>query len=181
MKCVFIYGQIMVGQNPNLLQKSEMWGSPHWGNNIFEGERVSEGREILELRTCHSFPPQSTWARRDMEWRYTQRARQEQLNAEQSIEIQSILLPHYQSLKHNFLAFRHDMLKHWNPETECCLCFHPSRLVEIPCGLNLRNVSRFNEESHFCHAFHVASKCPVTCILSFALRGNIVSTFFCSL
>ena len=128
-------------------------GLPSWGKQYFWGR----GREILELRTCHSFPPQSTWARRDMEIHPTQRARQAQLNAEQSIEIQSILLSHCQSLIHKFLAFRHDMLKHWNPETECCLCFHPSRLVEIPCGLNLRNVSRFNEESHFCHAFHVAS------------------------
>ena len=127
------------------------------GETIFLRERESEGRKILELRTCHSFPPQSTLARRDMEIHPTQRARQSQLNAEQSFEIQSILLSHYQSLIHKFLAFRHDMLKHWNPETECCLCFHPSRLVEIPCGLNLRNVSRFNEESHFCHAFHVAS------------------------
>ena len=144
MKCVFIQGQIMLGQNPNPLQ-------------IFEGERASEGREILELRTCHSFPPQSTWARRDIEIHRTQRAPQSQLNAEQSFEIQSIISSHDQSLIQNFLAFRHDMLKQWNPETECCLCFHPSRLVEIPCGLNLRNVSHFNEESHFCHAFHVAS------------------------
>ena len=79
----------MFGPNPNLLQKSEMEGSPHRGNDILEGERVS-GREILELRTCHSFPPQSTWARRDMEIHTTQRARQA-LNAEQSFEIQSIL------------------------------------------------------------------------------------------
>ena len=92
MKCVFIQGQIMLGQNPNPLQ-------------IFEGERASEGREILELRTCHSFPPQSTSARRDVEKHPVQRARQSQLNAEQSFEIQSIISSHYQSLVHNFFGF----------------------------------------------------------------------------
>ena len=40
--------------------------------------------------------------------------------------------------------FRHVMLEHWNPEIVCCVYFHPSRLVEIPRGLNLRNISHIS-------------------------------------
>ena len=39
------------------------------------------------------------------------------------------------------LFFRRVLLGHWNPEIVCCVYFHPSRLVEIPRGLNLGNIS----------------------------------------
>ena len=44
----------------------------------------------------------------------------------------------------DFAFFWHVFSEHWNPEIVCCVYFHPSRLVEIPRGLNLRNISHIS-------------------------------------
>ena len=41
----------------------------------------------------------------------------------------------------SFCPFPTSFVGHWNPEIVCCVYFHPSRLVEIPRGLNLGNIS----------------------------------------
>ena len=144
MKCVFIQGQIMLGQNPNPLQ-------------IFEGERASEGREILELRTCHSFPPQSTSARRDVEKHPVQRARQSQLNAEQSFEIQSIISSHYQSLVHNFF---------WLFDMTCWSI--GIRKLSVVCVSIHRDLWKFRAD-WISEMSHVSTKNPTSATLSMLL------------
>ena len=41
----------------------------------------------------------------------------------------------------SFCLFPTSFVGRWNPEIVCCVYFHPSRLVEIPRGLNLGNIS----------------------------------------